>query len=211
MGSAASKAARTAGGTAKRQFPKTPASIVSSGKNTNAQPPPPPSQPQPGPSVHPSTPPQASKNEAIDLDARDPDFASRLSQLGPVQPAPTASHSSTSKPSPQRPSLDIGGRQQTLSSSTNAPIFPDASNNPALLIVQAREQASRQAEDEAEAMGRSSFAGRTLIDVHTIKRAVGMKERGMVDSDIEKTLMLRSGLVKKLGAGKDGVVKDVHE
>ncbi|KAL9621116.1 MAG: hypothetical protein Q9160_004367 [Pyrenula sp. 1 TL-2023] len=211
MGSATSKAARTAGNAAKRQYPKTPSSTVSSSQNTNAQPPPPPQQPQPGPSVHPSTPPQASKNEAIDLDARDPDFASRLSRLGPVQPAPTASHSSTSNPTPQRPSLDTGGRQQGLFSSTNAPIFPDASNNPALLIVQAREQASKQAEEEAEAMGRSSFAGRTLIDVHTIKRAVGMKERGMTDINIEKTLMLRSGLVKKLGAGKDGIIKDVHE
>lgn len=208
MGSSASRITQAANKPATRQYPKIPSSGVTRHQKSSSQLPP---TSYAGPSVHPSTPPQSSRNPAINLDARDPDFASRLSRLGPVQPAPTFSPSSTSDPSPQRPPANTTNGHNALASSINAPVFPEASNNPALVIIEAREQMSRRAEEESEAMGRNSFVGRTLIDVHTIKRAVSMKERGMHDSDIEKALILRSGLVKRLGAGKDGIIKDVQD
>ncbi|KAL2055845.1 hypothetical protein ABVK25_004089 [Lepraria finkii] len=99
MGSSTSKAAKTAAGAVRWQYPKRvpppPTSSASSG------PPPPAGQPAaPGPTVHPQSQASATKDESISLDASDPDFAASRRSLGPVQPSSTLSNSSTFTPAP---------------------------------------------------------------------------------------------------------------
>ena len=201
MGSSSSKVARTAASTARRQYPST-SSIptnsppTSTPRTTNAAP----SSSSPSPAqVHPNpaqSPPSATKSQHIDLDGRDPQFDSRLSQIGPVQPvsqSPSNQHqfppsTSSSSPNPQRHS------PQTVSSSP-------ATMNPALRIVDARQRIAKQWEEESESLGRASFQGRTLVGAPLIREVLGMREIGMESGEIEKRLRLRGGIVKRLGAG----------
>ncbi|KAL9111482.1 MAG: hypothetical protein Q9227_004160 [Pyrenula ochraceoflavens] len=201
MGSSSSKFARAGASAAKRQYPKTPSNTTTPASpkppSSNAPPPPPPAS-SPGPTVHSQTSPQTSKNEAIDLDARDPSFSSRLSRLGPVSTDP----STYSPPSSST-------HHQSLSSSTNAPIFPSdpsasrsGGDNTMLKIVRARELAGERANMESEEMGRRGFEGRTLVDGVTLRRAVGMLSQGMGAEAVEKELRLAGGVVEKLGVRK---------
>ena len=159
MGSSSSKVVKTASSTARR-YPAT-SSILKS-----ANPPPPDSfssESRPGPTVHPKTTAYASRDQQVDLDARDPDFGSRLSQLGPVQPFPTASNSSTFAPTPQVVKSSSSSAS-TSSPSTRQQIFPSASSNPALVIVQARDQIARCLSRSRRAWGgKVSRAGRSSV------------------------------------------------
>ncbi|KAL1613113.1 hypothetical protein SLS60_001345 [Paraconiothyrium brasiliense] len=199
MGSSASKGARAAGATV-RKYPSRPAPST-----TRA--PPPIQSGNAGPTVHP--PPQASqtKTEAIDLDARDPQFASRLSSIGAVQPNPHFSHSSTSSFDPQRntsstqPS-DSYGMMNELPRSA----FPDPGNNPALRILDARQRIQQEAEEELENVGRQSFRGRKYVDASTITLALMRRQRGEPDSRIEEALGIKKG---RLSALREGMVASV--
>jgi hypothetical protein len=196
MGSSSSKVARTAASTARRQYPSTSSiptntTRTSNPRTTNAAPssdPPAPAQVHPNPS---RAPPSSTKSEQIDLDGRDPQFGSRLSQIGPVQPvsqSPSNQHQFPPSASPNQQGQNI---------------FPGTSpaTNPALLIVEARERIGRLWEDESESLGRGSFQGRTLISASQIREVLSMKENGMESGEIEKRLRLRAGLIKRLGAG----------
>lgn len=220
MGSGWSKVSKTASSTA-RQYP-TAASIPKSALPKNRWQP---SQAEmrPGPTVHPSpssSAPATAKDQHIELDARDPDFGSRLSRLGPVQPTPTLSNSSTfiSPPLPPqvvRPTNTASPSSSSSSSkskpnSINRNILPATTpnQNPAIRIVQARSAYSRIFEDELEALGKAkptkggSFQGRTLISTAEIKNLLRMRDEGGKSvEEIEEQLRLRPGLVRQLGLG----------
>lgn len=133
--------------------------------------------------------------KAIDLDARDPDFAASLRRLGPVQPNPTYSPSSTS----------THGNSVTAQSASG-PSIPAARPNPALQILAQRERIAQVAERERIDSGKVGFQGRSLIDVGLVRKCLVLRDEGGVSaSEIEKKLGLKAGLVASLG--KVGVVE----
>lgn len=137
----------------------------------------------------------ANKIIAIDLDGRDPHFAASLRSIGPVTPAPTYSHSSTFKPSP------------TIRPSETQPVFPQATSNPALLVLSARQRITKAAEQEAEEVGRPSFKGREFVDALTIRQALAMRDKqGLAEEEIESMLRLKRGIVGRLG--RRGIVEE---
>ena len=120
---------------------------------------------------------------AINLDARDPDLASNLSRLGPVQPNPTYSPSSTT-----------------------AYAAPRAEHNPILGTLAARQCFAAKAEQEASDFAKADFPGKTLLDVRTLRKALVLRdEQGMPEQEIERALSLKKGVMKTLG--NKGVVE----
>lgn len=125
---------------------------------------------------------------AIDMDGRDPDFAASLRSIGPVDPSPTFSNSSTYK-----------GPAQS--------IFPQSSN-PALLVVTARQRLTKAADEEAEQFGRAGHPGRTFLDAMTIQQVLTMRDKqNQRPRDIERFLGLRKGILDRLG--KDEIVSRI--
>ena len=87
-------------------------------------------------------------------------------------------------------------------------MFPSASTNPALQILDARNCLTDAAEAEFSEMGRRGFQGKEFLDVVLIRQALMMRdEKGMADTEIEKTLGLKNGVVARLG--RKGTVGDV--
>lgn len=124
---------------------------------------------------------------AIDLDGRDPDFAASLRSIGPVNPNPTLSHSSTfNRSSPQT-------------------VFPTASN-PALVTVTARQRITKAAQEEMDQMSRGGEnARRQFLDALTIQQALNMRDlQRMPLREIERTLRLKEGVMERFG--KEGIV-----
>lgn len=174
MGATSSKTARTASHQAQRaarEYPTRPSPSY-------------PTPPSTGPHVHPSPTASATRTPDVDLDARDPDFASRLSRLGPVRhPAPTYSPSSTSAP----PAAPSG-------------MYPDARANPAIATLAARERIAGAVEREKLARGRPGWAGRRFVDVQSVRRALAMRdERGMSEAEVEREMGLREGTMARWG------------
>lgn len=97
-------------------------------------------------------------------------------------------------------------------SSPNQPhpqIFPDPSQNPALLVLQARERLQQEAESEFAKTSRSDNAGKRFLDVNTIRQILVMRDdKGFSEAEIERNLGLADGMVKSLG--RKGVVGDVR-
>lgn len=143
-------------------------------------------------------------NSAIALDASDPDFARSLRSLGPVQPNSTLSNSSTFSNDPP----NTAGSK----SSPNHPhpqFFPDMSQNPALLLLKARERLQQEAEAEFAKTSRSDAEGKRFLDVNTLRQVLVMRDdKGMGERDIERTLGLAEGVVRALG--QKGIVGDVR-
>lgn len=141
---------------------------------------------------------------AIALDASDPDFARSLRSLGPVQPNSTLSNSSTfSNELPNTAGSKSSPNQQ------HPQFFPDESQNPALLVLKARERLQQEAEAEFAKTSRSDAGGKRFLDVGTIRQVLAMRdEKGKSDTDIEKSLGLAGGVVRALG--RRGVVGDVR-
>src|SRR2546423_1868223 len=174
MGSSSSKVARTAASTARRPYPSTSsipktAPPTSNPRTTSA---PPASEPPSPAQVHPDptqSPPSASKSRHIELDGRDPQFGSRLSQIGPVRPVSQSPVNAHQFP----PSAAPNQQGQNILPGTSA------STNPALLIVQTRERIGKAWEEESESLGRGSFQGRTMISAAQIREVVSMRESGM--------------------------------
>ena len=199
MGSSSSKIARTATSTARRQYPSTSSiptnsASTSNPRTTNASPsstPPSAAQVHPDPS---QAPPSSTKSQHIDLDGRDPQFGSRLAQIGPVQPVS------------QSPSNQHQFPPSTSPSQQGRNIFPStsAATNPAVLVIEARERINKLWEEENESLGKGSFQGRTMISAAQIREVLSMKESGMESGEIERRMKLRAGLVK--GLGVDSVV-----
>jgi hypothetical protein len=199
MGSSASKASRAAGSAA-RQYPaRTPAAAAQS-IPSNPLPSAAPAAQRRGPTVKP--PPQAStsRSDEIDIDASDPDFARSLRSLGPVQPMPTVSNTSTvAHPSnPNKPAQEIRAAG------------PNLRINPAITVLEARARLQDEAEREFMEAGRRGHDGRQFLDVFTIRQILTLRdERGRSSGEIEKTLGLKRGVVERLGM--QGVVQLAQE
>jgi hypothetical protein len=124
------------------------------------------------------------------MDGRDPDFAASLRSIGPVNPSPTFSNSST---------FNRPGSMQT--------VFPQASN-PALLVVTARQRLTEAADKEAEHFGHAGHPGRSFLDALTIQQVLTMRDKqGMRRGDIERFLGLKKGVLERLG--KDEIVSRI--
>ncbi|KAL8872259.1 MAG: hypothetical protein Q9174_002083 [Haloplaca sp. 1 TL-2023] len=197
MGSSSSKAARTATAAASRR--KYPSRTAESNPTTNAssEPPPRAGQPEaPGPTVYPQSQASGNRDESINLDASDPDFARSLRSLGPVQPSSTLSNSSAFDPS--------APQQQT----PQQKVFPNPLMNPALQILSRRDEIAREAEAEFS-RPRGEGEGRKFLDVIKIREVLVMRDEKMMgDEEIERRLGLTKGLVQRLGA--KGVVGEAE-
>ncbi|KAK2871787.1 hypothetical protein FQN49_002827 [Arthroderma sp. PD_2] len=204
MGASASKPARAAATAAsRRQYPLRPSPSTTS---TPAQ-----SQPtgagagadtksdtqRQGPIYHSQEKASATRSEAIDLDARDPDFDASLRSIGPVTPTPTLSRSSTFNQAPQRGAPSPSRLHQADSA------------NPSLLILSSRTRISAEAEAELDSLGRQGHMGRRFVDVVSLKQILSMRdEQGVSDGVIERRFGLKKGALATLGP--KGVVADVR-
>ncbi|KAF3480883.1 uncharacterized protein GIQ15_06230 [Arthroderma uncinatum] len=199
MGTSASKPARAAATAAsRRQYPLRPSPSTTST----------PARPQPaaaaekdtqkqGPVYHSQEKASATRSEAIDLDARDPDFDASLRSIGPVTPTPTLS----------RTSIFNQGRQQGASS-PSGPNRADTAN-PSLLTLSSRTRISAEAEADFESLGRRDHMGRRFVDVVSLKQILSMRdEQGVSEDVIEKQFGLRKGVLATLGP--KGVVAGVR-
>ncbi|KAK3329512.1 hypothetical protein B0H66DRAFT_526897 [Apodospora peruviana] len=146
-------------------------------------------------------PPEASltKDEAIRADSvdpeqarPDPDFASRLHQMGIAQPNPTWSPSSIASPGR---GADITPNPREFS----APQFPPASQNITLGVLEARRQLEQRAQQEFENMGKSGYQGREFLDIATIRNILVLREGRESPAAIEARLRLKPGVVARLG------------
>lgn len=145
---------------------------------------------------------------AINTEATDPDlnpaYQARLQKLGVVQPNPTLSHSSTVNSPPHADPQHLSSSFQPSASAPSQSIFPSPSSNPAVSLLTARYRLAEEAEREFEEIGKRGAKGRQFVDVFTLKQVLVMRERGMVDGQIERTLELREGVVGRLG--RTGVI-----
>ena len=74
-------------------------------------------------------------------------------------------------------------------------------------MLQARSELAARAEEEFAATGKKGFAGREFLDVVMIRQILMLRdERGIGEEEIEKRLMLKRGVVQKLG--RKGIVGD---
>ncbi|KAF2021970.1 hypothetical protein BU24DRAFT_33643 [Aaosphaeria arxii CBS 175.79] len=208
MGSAASKGARAAGASARKyptRVPPTATTTTTQSTTSHAPAPPPPSArpSQAGPTVHPS--PQASetKTQAIDLDARDPAFASRLNTIGVVEPNPY--HPSTSSSfDPSR--RNAANQFADMMTAPPQSAFPDPGNNPALRILHSRQKIQEEAESELEQLGKRGFKGRTYVDAGILQLALKRLQRGESEAKVEDAFDIKRG---RLGLLKKGLVESV--
>ncbi|KAL8730860.1 MAG: hypothetical protein Q9166_003787 [cf. Caloplaca sp. 2 TL-2023] len=208
MGASSSKAARSVASVSRRR--KFPSRTPESNPTTNASsaPPLPAGQPTaPGPTVHPQSQASGSRDETINLDASDPDFARSLRSLGPVQPSSTLSNSSTFSPSePPSTSTATSPHSPQNQSQPQPQIFPNHLLNPALQVLSRRSELAQEAEAEFTRL-RGGGEGRRFVDVVKIREILTLRDgRGMSDAEIEERLGLRKGVVRMLG-GK-GVVSE---
>jgi hypothetical protein len=197
MGSSTSKMAGRATRTAaRRQYPST-STILNSGDAPS--PADAPIQPTPAASVRPNpaaAPPTEIREAHVELDARDPQFGSALRELGAARPI-----------TERKPNEDyFPTSSQPMHSGQN--IFPTQPNNPAMMLVQARQRLAKQWESEMEGQGRPSFAGRTLLSAQEIRQALTSRdEAGKSSQQVEKELKLKPGILDRLVA--KGLVANV--
>ena len=120
-----------------------------------------------------------------------------------MQPSSTLSNSSTFSPDP--PNI-VGSKSSP--NQTHPQVFPDPSQNPALLVLKARERLQQEAEAEFALTSRSG-GKRRFLDVNTIRQILVMRDgKGMSEGEIENVLGLAGGVVR--GLGPPGVVGDVR-
>jgi hypothetical protein len=119
-------------------------------------------------------------------ESRDPNYSDRLQTLGIVSPNPF--FALTQQPNnPQQ-------------SDPSAPgfVFPPH-NNPALMILKARESHS-QAQQKAETKRDESEANTMpYLSVQKIQEAIRLRNEGANLEEIEELMRLQSGALKKLG------------
>ncbi|KAK1057499.1 hypothetical protein LTR12_011442 [Friedmanniomyces endolithicus] len=188
MGSSASKASRAAGAASRKYPTRAP---TTSQPTRNAPPPPPPApNGQPGPTVCPQAHTSGTRDEAINLDASDPDFARSLRSLGAVQPNPTFSPSSAF-PHPGNPNNP---------SPTSRLSGPDPRTNPAIMVLDSRSRLQDAADLEFQSAGRRGHEGRQFLDVHMIRQMLVERDvKGRSSAEIEKRMGLKKGVVERLG------------
>ncbi|KAI9656299.1 MAG: hypothetical protein M1821_004962 [Bathelium mastoideum] len=213
MGSSASKASRTAAGAAARKYPSRPSQAPPQPSNAPSRPPPPAQDGLAGPTVRPQPRASETRDEAINLDAADPAFAQSLRSLGPVQPNPQLSPSSTF---PSTNNTTAASPLPPGATHPTQPHFPTAaqiSANPALTLLRRREELATEAEREFQRVGKRQGSGageeqgRRFLDVVTIGRVLRMRDQGKEAEEIERVMGLRKGIVGRLG--EKGVVEGI--
>ncbi|RDW69917.1 hypothetical protein BP5796_08314 [Coleophoma crateriformis] len=227
MGSSASKPARAAASAARKYPTRTPPTqpprsersqsavqrLAARPQNHDrAQARAPVARPSPGPNTYPAPRASAARDEAINLDSSDPDLGlqARLRAVGPVQPNPTLSNSSTVNypASPNTPNQHANAQFQPSASSPLQTLFPSArgpTTNPAVALLEARSRLAEAADTEFSNIGRRGAEGRTFLDVITVRQVLQLRdERGLSGSEIEKRMGLGHGVVEQLG--RRGVV-----
>ncbi|PBP27407.1 hypothetical protein BUE80_DR001674 [Diplocarpon rosae] len=155
-----------------------------------------------------------SRDQALPLAASvelDPALDARLKSLGPVQPNPTQSNSSTFHGPPPRagpdPTLPSAAQFQPSASSPQQSIYPPRSPsgpapraNPAVSLLTARYRLAAEAEREFARTGKSSAEGRRFLDVYTLRQVLVLRdEQGLEARQIERSLGLGEGVVAQLG------------
>ena len=197
MGSSSSKVAgKAAAAAGRRQYPPT-SSILNNASATSNVPGPqaraPPSAVRPKPR---DAPPSMTKSEHIDLDGRDPQFGSKLRALGPAMPVTRARPQNSEVPTSSQPIAELQGGARN--------VFPSAGRssavtNPAIVVVNARERLGKAWEEERDALGRGSFAGRTMLSAGELAEVIRLRDEGILDGEIEQRMRLNRGLVGRLG------------
>lgn len=176
MGSSTSKAAKTASklsaSNTARKYPTRP---PPSSNRTNATPPRPNAQEQLGPTVYPEPRIAEGRSRQINQDSQDPDLGlqARLQSLGPVQPNPTLSNTSTFNLT-SRPALQHARDKKPASSSssqTHTPL-PTSSHDPSLTHSNFQPSASNPAQSifptRGPAQGRQNPAVSLLTARHRL-------------------------------------------
>ncbi|KAH8646612.1 hypothetical protein BGZ60DRAFT_424366 [Tricladium varicosporioides] len=161
-------------------------------------------------SLHPQSKPESQSLE------KDTSLAARLQQLGPVQPnsstfdiartshlsSPNRSPSSKLIPNSSFPPSGQPPQHAFTPSTTSAPsqpIFPVPASNPAISLLTARYRLAADAEREFENTGRKGAKGKEFLDVTTLRQVLVMRGKGMSEAQIEETLELGKGVVRRLG------------
>ena len=85
--------------------------------------------------------------------------------------------------------------------------FPDLHANPALRILQARQQLQDEAERELEMLGRRGFEGRRFLRSGEIRDVLALREAGVGEEEIERRMGLKKGVVRVLAPR--GIVENV--
>ncbi|KAI7159610.1 hypothetical protein KC349_g4006 [Hortaea werneckii] len=201
MGASGSKASRAAGSAA-RQYPNRPAPTPPSQAATNAPPQPPPApNHEPGPTVKPQARAAGSRDEAINLDASDPDFAQSLRSIGPVQPNPTLSPTSAF-PNPGNPNKNL--------TQAPRPLGPKPRENPTLVALDSRAKLQEAADAEFQMAGKRGHEGRQFLDVYMIRQILIERDvQGRSAEEIERKMGLKRGVVERLGGR--GIVQLAQE
>ncbi|KAI7550631.1 hypothetical protein KC331_g3053 [Hortaea werneckii] len=201
MGASGSKASRAAGSAA-RQYPNRPAPAPPSQAATNAPPQPPPApNHEPGPTVKPQARAAGSRDEAINLDASDPDFAQSLRSIGPVQPNPTLSPTSAF-PNPGNPNKNL--------TQAPRPLGPRPRENPTLVALDSRAKLQEAADAEFQMAGKRGHEGRQFLDVYMIRQILIERDvQGRSAEEIERKMGLKRGVVERLGGR--GIVQLAQE
>ncbi|EPE30270.1 hypothetical protein GLAREA_12993 [Glarea lozoyensis ATCC 20868] len=164
-----------------------------------------------GPTVHPDSGATGVRDASIHNDASDPQlspaYAARLARLGPVQPNPTQSNSSTFNSSPHshpETSTTTSSSFQPSASTPSQSIFPSPAQNPAISLLTARYRLAEEAETEFEGLGRKGSKGRSFLDVSTLRQVLILRAKGMREGDIERALELKRGTWGGWGGGGCG-------
>lgn len=137
---------------------------------------------------------------AIIDDASDPDFtpagfASRLQQMGIVDPNPTFSPSS--RAGNTLDALQHGG----MPSSAAGPIFPSSRANLTLSALASRRAVQERADADMERFQQVGIreARRRYVDMRTLADALQLLDKGVAARDVENRLGMEAGLLRKLG------------
>jgi hypothetical protein len=82
-----------------------------------------------------------------------------------------------------------------------ASAFPSLRDNPALRVLEARQNIQEEADRELEQIGRRGFEGRKYLDAGSIQLALMRKKRGESDTRIEEAMGIKKGRLALLGKG----------
>ncbi|KAM3497798.1 hypothetical protein MY10362_008863 [Beauveria mimosiformis] len=180
MGSASSKAARSAS----RKFPARSAESAAS-QTTRA---PRASEPREADLSK----DQAMTDQAADAEFTPAGFASRLQQMGIVDPNPTFSPSSRAAGAHH-----LGG----LPSSAAGPVFPASTANATLSALAARQRVQERAEADMERFQQVGMRGaaRRYVDMRTLSDALQLLDRGVPREEVEARMGMQEGLLARLG------------
>ncbi|KAM3562201.1 hypothetical protein ARSEF4850_002885 [Beauveria asiatica] len=183
MGSASSKAARGAS----RKFPARSAESAAS-QTTRA---PRASQPREADLSKHQDP--AMTDHAADAEFTPAGFASRLQQMGIVDPNPTFSPSSRAAGAHH-----LGG----LPSAAAGPVFPASTANATLSALAARQRVQERAEADMERFQQVGMRGaaRRYVDMRTLSDALQLLDRGVPREEVEARMGMQEGLLARLGS-----------